>query len=408
MRSAKGAARSFRRIRNRFAPHSVLRELLKRFGLASLGLLALAPALFGEKWTVQYFYDEHSSKLEIVDLAFPTAQRGIAVGWTGDTTSDRKVKPTALLTNDGGAHWTLSPIKDEPRSIFFLNENSGWMVTENGIWATSEAGLNWRKLCDQPKPNPKLGPITPGGLILRLWFVDEQHGFAVGYQKTVLKTSDGGRTWSPVAEAAKPTGNPAFTAYSRIIFDGKHGIIIGSAVPPRRDLGRFPSWMEPDRATKTRPAPTVTLLMETQDGGATWGSSNSSLIGLVTTIRMVGSVGVNVFGYPESFEWPSEVFSMDLSNGKSASIFRDKNRRVFDVALFRGPAVVLGAIELPGRLNTVPIPGKVKMLSSVDLIEWKEMDVDYRAVATTLVLAGPDRDHLWAATDTGMILHLVK
>ena len=47
------------------------------------------------------------------------------------------------------------------------------------------------------------------------------------------------------------------------------------------------------------------------------------------------------------------------------------------------------------------------MLSSVDLVEWKEMDVDYRAVATTLVLAGPDREHLWAATDTGMILHLV-
>jgi hypothetical protein len=24
------------------------------------------------------------------------------------------------------------------------------------------------------------------------------------------------------------------------------------------------------------------------------------------------------------------------------------------------------------------------------------------------VLAGPDREHLWAATDTGMILHLAK
>ena len=47
------------------------------------------------------------------------------------------------------------------------------------------------------------------------------------------------------------------------------------------------------------------------------------------------------------------------------------------------------------------------MLSSGDLVQWKEMDVDYRAVATALMLAGPDRDHLWVATDTGMILHLV-
>ncbi len=85
-------------------------------------VLLLAPALFAERWTIQYFYDVDRSKLEIVDLAFPTAQRGIAVGWTGDPTSDKKVKPTALLTNDGGAHWTLESLKDEPRSIFFLNE----------------------------------------------------------------------------------------------------------------------------------------------------------------------------------------------------------------------------------------------------------------------------------------------
>jgi len=371
-------------------------------------LAALAPALSAERWNVQYFYDESRSKMEIVDLAFPTAQRGIAVGWIGETLSDKKVKPTALLTNDGGAHWTLSPLKDEPRSLFFLNDTLGWMVTETGIWFSNEAGLNWRKLYDQPKPDPKLGPVTPGGLILRVWFVDEQHGFAVGYRKTVLQTTDGGRTWTPLAEAAKPTGNPAFTAYSRIVFDGDHGLIVGSAVPPRRDLGRFPSWMEPEGATKQRPVPNVTLLLETLDRGVTWHSSNSSLIGLVNNIRIAGNLGLNVMGYPESFEWPSEVFDFDSSNGGSASVFREKNRRVFDAAVFHGPAAVLAAIEPTGRLNTVPIPGKVKMLSSVDLTDWKEMDVDYRAVATTLVLAGPDRDHLWAATDTGMILHLVK
>jgi len=46
------------------------------------------------------------------------------------------------------------------------------------------------------------------------------------------------------------------------------------------------------------------------------------------------------------------------------------------------------------------------MLESRDLKNWSEMPVDYRAVAQSLVLAGPDPDHLWAATDTGMILHL--
>jgi hypothetical protein len=36
------------------------------------------------------------------------------------------------------------------------------------------------------------------------------------------------------------------------------------------------------------------------------------------------------------------------------------------------------------------------------------MTVDYRAVAHSVLLAGPDEDHVWAATDTGMILKLVK
>ena len=372
-------------------------------------LALLAPALFGERWTLQYFYDDPKEKMEILDLAFPSAQHGVAIGWTGEVTSDRKVKAAVLLTTDGGEHWKIDHpfLEDEPRSLFFLNDNQGWMVTENAIWTTPDGGVKWHRLCDQAKPNPKLKPAPPGGLILRVWFLDAQHGFAIGYQKTVLETRDGGKTWKPLAEAAKPTGDPTYTAYSRIVFDGDRGLIVGTAIPPRRELGPFPSWMDPTRATKTAPAPNVTQLLQTRDGGVNWTSSNSSLLGLVNAIRLAGQLGLTVFDYPESFDFPSEVFDLDLNAGTSKSSFKDKDRRVFDAVLFRGPAAVIAAVQPTGRLNSVPIPGKVKMLSSVDLVEWKEMDVDYRAVATSLVLAGPDRQHLWAATDTGMILHLV-
>ena len=139
-------------------------------------------------------------------------------------------------------------------------------------------------------------------------------------------------------------------------------------------------------------------------GDARWGRHlgllDSSLYGVVTTIRAVGDLGLNVFGFAESFQWPSEVFSMNFSTGNSSSAYHDKDRRIFDAALFPGPTAVMAAVEPPGRLNTVPIPGKVKMLSSVNLTDWKEMEVDYRAVATTLTLAGPDRDHLWAVRPT--------
>ena len=75
--------------------------------------------------------------------------------------------------------------------------------------------------------------------------------------------------------------------------------------------------------------------------------------------------------------------------------------------LFPGPEAFLAAVEPPGKLNTLPIPGKVKMLKSTNWTDWTEMDVDYKANARAVLMAGPDKEHLWVATDTGMILRLV-
>jgi hypothetical protein len=369
-----------------------------------------SPALRAERWTMQYFYDENHSRLEFVDIAFPSPERGIAVGWIEATNSERSPKPTALVTSDGGAHWTLSPLKEEPRSLFFLNESLGWMVTDKGIWVSEEAGRSWRKVSEQRKPDPKLGQ-PPFGLILRVWFLDERHGFAVGYQKTILETHDGGKNWTPVEEASKPTGNPAFTAYTNISFEGPIGLIAGAVVPPRRQP--YPRWMDPDRAALRRQTPTLTLVLETRDSGANWRSQAAPVFGVVGALRLAGMVGLSVLQFQDTFEVPAEVYLLDLATGKSMSVFREPNRMVTDAAVFSsdsamGQRAFLAAVEPPGRVSNLPVPGKVKILSSTDLKEWNEMEVDYRAVATSLVLSGPDPGHVWAATDTGMILKLVK
>lgn len=369
-----------------------------------ISIPALAFSLYGQRWEIQYFYDEPKTELNIADLAFPTIERGIAVGWIQQ--QDRKPKPASIVTNDGGAHWSMAPIEDMPRSLFFLNDSTGWMVTEDAIWFTDEGGRSWRKLVAQRKPNKKLGPAPPGGLIMRVWFRDAQNGYAIGYQKTVLQTADGGKTWTDVPDAAKPTGNPAFTAYSQIAFEGPRGLIAGASIPPRPDLGKFPSWMDPERAAKAKQVATLTLLLETVDGGMHWRTETAPLIGIVSDLKMSGRDAIDVFSYSPSFQWPSEVYRIDLTTGKSTSIFRVADRRVTSVGLYPGSQTFLAAIEPTGRLNTAPIPGKVKILTSSNFSDWKEMDVDYRAVATTLMLAGPDARHVWAATDTGMILKL--
>ncbi len=377
--------------------------------LAALTFAQLCPPLAAaERWKVQYFFDELHKTLFIEDLAFPSATHGIAVGTVLDDEGGSREKYVELTTSDGGEHWNLEPLKDHPRSIFFLNDSTGWLVADNEVWMTDDFGSEWKKLCEQKKPNHKLGATPPGGLLTRIWFLDAQHGYAAGLQKSLFETRDGGRTWDPVTEAARIDANPAYSTFNEIFFENKnHGIAVGGSIPPRPDDPRLPSWMEPQRAIKRRQIPTLTFMLETIDGGKNWRINTAPLFGNLSVLRMTGSQGLTVFSFGEAFEWPSEVYRMDLGSGKSTRVFRQKDRRVLDCSMYPGRAY-LAAVEPPGKLNTVPIPGKVKILTSYDFETWSEMDVDYKAVARTLVLAGPDADHQWAATDTGMILHLVQ
>jgi len=368
--------------------------------------LLLAPLAHAQRWKVQYFFDELKKTFYIEDLAFPSTTHGIAVGTIVDDAGG-KSKPVSIITSDGGVHWTMGPLKDQPRSIFFLNDSQGWMVGDDAIWATDESGASWRKICEQKKPDKKIGKTPSGGLITRVWFLDSQHGFASGLQKSVFETQDGGKTWSDVEAAAEPNANPAYASYNEIYFENqKHGVIVGGSVPPRPDDPHLPSWMEPERAMKRRQIPTLTFMIETQNAGEKWIMNSTPLIGHLVDLKMIRETGLAIISFGESFEWPSEVYRMDLDEHKSERIYREKNRRVVDSALFPGRAY-LAAIEPPGKLNTLPIPGKVKMLTTLDFQTFSEMDVDYKALARSLVLAGPDADHQWAATDTGMILHLV-
>ncbi len=374
---------------------------------------ALLPAALGQpKWTLEYFYDEAGKELRITDLAFPSATRGIAVGEIIDRHGGRKPQFSAVLTSDGGAHWSLEPLKEFPRSIFFLNESAGWMVTSEAIWFSDEAGRGWRRISEQIKPNRKLEDAPSAGVILRVYFLDERHGFAVGLQKSVYETHDGGRTWTPVTQAATPATRPAHSVYSQIAFaDSGRGLIAGGYLPRMKaqdDDEGLPDWMFPGRAVGRRQQPLISIELETRDGGKSWNSGTAPVFGSITRLRLQGSVGLAVFGYADSFEWPSEVYRLDLPTGKSESVFKQKDRRVFDAKLLPDGRAILAAIEPPGRLRSAPIPGKVKMLESADLRTWTEMAVDYRAVAQTLVLAGPDPDNLRAATDTGMILRLSR
>lgn len=380
-----------------------------KYPIFFIALLSAAWAQAADpQWKIQYFYDKLHEVLNIEDLAFPSAQHGVAVGGIFDEALPKKPRPVAVVTADGGEHWTLVPLHDHARSVFFLNDSTGWIVGDDAIWFTDQAGQSWKKVGDQKKPDKKIGPAPPGGLIERVWFLDEQHGFAVGFQKSAFQTTDGGKTWTALDAAAKPPASPAHAAYTQIAFDGPNtGLIMGGSTPPRADDPHFPTWMEPERAVRRRPAQSTTLLIETHDAGKTWESNTTDLYGSIINLRLSGAIGLAVFSFNESFEYPTEVYRLDLKGANSDRVFREKDRRVTDAALFPGTHAFLATVEPPGRLNVAPIPGKVHILTSSNLTDWTEMHVDYKANARAVMLAGPDADHQWAATDTGMILHLL-
>jgi hypothetical protein len=113
--------------------------------------------------------------------------------------------------------------------------------------------------------------------------------------------------------------------------------------------------------------------------------------------------------FKDQFDYPSEVYRLDLTNGQNTLAFRAKDRAITDIHVFAGSTRgFLAGYETTGPVYRTPIPGKLKVLASDDLHEWKEMTVDYRAVARSAVLTGPDDKHVWIGTDTGMILKLVQ
>ncbi|MDP9171732.1 MAG: hypothetical protein M3N54_14035, partial [Acidobacteriota bacterium] len=304
-----------------------------------------------------------------------------------------KDRPLVLVTSDAGANWTEIPVKEAGLSLYFLDDSTGWMVTEKGIWTTSESGRSWTKL--------KAGPAG----MLRVWFLDRKHGFASGTEKRVFETTDAGETWTPLAILSQIPGNAAFTTFGEIVFTGVKGIISGWNIPPRRG---GPDWMEAGATTQRRQIPHYTVLLETQDGGKNWIKSEASVFGQVTRVSITpqGS-GLGLLEFKDLFEYPSEVERINMHTGAGTSAFKQKDRAITDVRLFAGSnKALIAGYETTGRVFHSPVPGKLHILTSGDLENWKEMTVDYRAVAHSAIIAGPDENHVWVATDTGMILKL--
>jgi len=358
--------------------------------------VALGLCAFGQtdqrKWKSVYFYDQDQADLILNDIAAGPKMCSVAVGMHSHR---GRLKPVAVLTSDSAKTWKIVDLKERPRSVFLLTDQAGWMVTDGGVWRTSDCGQTWEKLYKEK-------------LFARLWFLDEKQGFAAGAPKKLMETADGGKTWRKVGAADEPKSNPERTVYSWIYFGStQRGFVGGWHDPERSNEFELPAWMDPEQAQRRRQRPSLSLILQTIDGGKSWNATSSSIFGKVTRIKVNSKgQGLALVEFSAGFEWPSEVFHLVAGKNETVRAFREKDRVVTDVAVWESGAGLLATLQPPGELKQMTIPGKVRIFESADLSKWREMPVDYRAVGRRVMLAGKTPEWVLVATDTGMILRL--
>ena len=346
--------------------------------------LILFPLSAAPRWSIQFLYDHADSNFSIEDLECPTTRHCVAAGLIDDKKGHEQ--GAVVVSSDGGLHWSQYEVKERPVSLFFLNDGLGWMVTDRGLWSTVEGGRTWNKV------------QTRKG-ILQAWFLDANHGYITGLKGLVQETADGGKTWTKL-EASGQAPDALSLNYDLVAFQGAHGVIIGAPD------AAAPVLFSP---TPAGPASGKVTVLETLDGGKKWTYGVIPIEGELAQLRISNKgVVVTLILYSDpKYPVASAVFETPLGERNGRIVFAERDRAATDVALLSSGGAVLVAIEPPGNSTQVPIPGKLKILKSGNLKLWQEMDVDYRAVAQRAIIAGPDAEHLWVATDTGAILGLV-
>lgn len=98
-----------------------------------------------------------------------------------------------LRTTDGGQSWNdVAPSQAVFMDSDFIDASTGWVVGGR-IYKSTNGGLSW------------VEQFTPSDLLYSVSFADALHGWAVGWGPTLLRTTDGGQTWTPQTANAPGT-----------------------------------------------------------------------------------------------------------------------------------------------------------------------------------------------------------
>lgn len=139
----------------------------------------------GQSWTkVDPGLEVHEQLEQLEQVQLLDAQTGFI-----------KAEDQLLKTTDGGSSWT--PIT-EPESISyydfetiqFLDEQNGFMAGTEQIAKTSDGGASWEIVYEQDSMSPEITNVQ---------FISTSLGYVTQERGNMMKTTDGGETWTELS-----------------------------------------------------------------------------------------------------------------------------------------------------------------------------------------------------------------
>ena len=113
-----------------------------------------------------------------------------------------------LATNDGGKTWALQfqDVEFKLKAISFADESNGWAVGEYGyIYHTGDGGTTWEHQGGFLRFNEETTDLEGGTFLYDVLAVDAATAWAVGLEGCVIKTINGGKTWTNMDTGAPRT-----------------------------------------------------------------------------------------------------------------------------------------------------------------------------------------------------------
>jgi photosystem II stability/assembly factor-like uncharacterized protein len=211
------------------------------------------------------FEKTESASIRVLDIHFLDPLVGVAVGAEG----------TIQRTVDGGKTWRVveSGTKRKLEGVAFVDDKHGiavgWEGTGPRMVRTEDGGLTWQAQPCELRGNEGFADVA---------MLPSQIGMAVGGSGVVIKTTDGGRSWTQLKHGLTTDLLRAVTLLdaNTAVVVGARGVILhtrdGGATWTRRKSGtplelRGVAFAEASRGLIVGEAGTM---LSTNDGGLTW------------------------------------------------------------------------------------------------------------------------------------------